>query len=223
MSETARAGSDRGRRSRLATILQALGALSAAGFVGLLVYGVMAKAPDKTIDSALAESRAVPAPGFELAVLANGHAGPLSATWRRAAEDGRVALAELRGTPVVLNFWASWCDPCQVEAPILERGWRSARPRGVLFVGLDQQDVPEDALAFMRQFGHDFPTVRDPTGATARRWGVTGIPETFFISRDGNVVGHVIGTVTPRQLAEGVGAAGRPRVADQGGERRPTR
>jgi cytochrome c biogenesis protein CcmG/thiol:disulfide interchange protein DsbE len=225
MPETPRASAERRGGARLARVLRALGLLTATAFVGLLVYGVMARSPDRTIDSALAERRAVPAPGFALDVLADGRPGPLSPVWRRAAADGRVALKELRGTPVVVNFWASWCDPCRVEAPVLERGWRAARQRGVLFVGLNQQDVREDARAFMRHFRHDFPSIRDPTSATSRRWGVTGIPETFFISREGNVVGHVIGTVTAAQLTDGVSAAlaGRPRAPDDGGEQKATR
>jgi cytochrome c biogenesis protein CcmG/thiol:disulfide interchange protein DsbE len=218
-------GGDRRGGRGLARVLRGVGLLTVTAFGALLVYGVMAKRPDKTIDTALAERHSAPAPGFSLNVLTNGHAGLLAATWSRAAADGRVALSELRGTPVVVNFWASWCDPCRVEAPVLERGWRAARNRGVLFVGLNQQDVHEDALAFMRRFGHDFPSVRDPSNATSRRWGVTGIPETFFISRQGQVVGHVIGTVTAAQLADGVSAAlaGRPRAADAGGEQKPTR
>ena len=108
---------------------------------------------------------------------------------------------------------------------MLQEGWRRARPRGVLFLGLNMQDVREDARQFRRDFGLDYPDVRDPTNATARKWGATGIPETYFVSANGKVVGHVIGTVTAHQLDEGVAAAlsGRPRGADQGGEQRPTR
>jgi cytochrome c biogenesis protein CcmG/thiol:disulfide interchange protein DsbE len=211
-----------GRSGRL---LRGLGLLAALGFLALLGYGLIARAPDTTIDDALAARRPVAAPGFDLGVLANGRPGRLAPAWQRATTDGRVKLTELRGTPIVLNFWASWCDPCRAEAPILERGWKAARPQGVMFLGLDMQDVPEDALGFIHQFGQDYPSVRDPTKDSARRWGVTGIPETFFISRRGDVVGHVIGTVTGRQLADGVRAAinGRPRDANRGGDRRPTR
>lgn len=206
-------------------LLRGLGMLALVGFVALLVYGVLARSPDTTIDDALSREQSPPAPGFALDVLDSGNPGPLTPAWKRAARDGRVDLKELRGTPVVINFWASWCDPCRQEAPILQRGWRTARKRGVLFIGLNIQDVREDALDFLREFRQDFPNVRDPTNETSRRWGVTGIPETFFVSRGGDVVGHVIGTVTDQRLADGVRAAlnGGPRGADEGGEQRPTR
>lgn len=134
-------------------------------------------------------------------------------------------LDELRGTPIVLNFWASWCIPCREEAPTLEQSWQRARRRGVLFLGLNMQDVRGDALDFLRRFGQTFPNVRDPSNATSRKWGATGIPETFFISARGDVVGHVRGVVNEQQLRDGINAAraGRPRGAQTGGEQRPTR
>lgn len=213
----------RPRRWRLA--LRVATGAAAALFVALLAYGLIAKSPNTTIDDALARGQAPPAPGFDLARLADGEPGPVAAAWRRAAADGRVGLRELRGTPVVLNYWASWCIPCRQEAPLLQRGWLGARPRGVLFVGLNMQDVRADALDFLGEFGQSFPNVRDPSNATSRRWGVTGIPETFFISRAGRVVGHVIGVVTERQLQDGIRAAlsGRPSAAQLGGAQRPTR
>jgi cytochrome c biogenesis protein CcmG/thiol:disulfide interchange protein DsbE len=202
-----------------------LGALAAAGFVGLLVYGVTAQAPDRTIDDALSRADAVDAPGFELDVLQRGRVpSPLAAPFGRASADGRVALSELRGTPVVLNFWASWCEPCRVEAPILERGWREWGRKGVLFLGLDMQDTREDARDFLRTFSITYPNIREAGREIARDYGATGLPETFFISPRGHVVAHVIGALTPAQLRDGVSAArsGRPLPASRGGAREPT-
>ncbi len=136
------------------------------------------------------------------------------------------SLSDYEGRPVVLNFWASWCGPCRDEAPLLERAWRTqARPTGVLMLGLTMQDVTGDARAFLREFDVTYPNVRDPTNETARRYGVTGLPETFFISAAGQIVGHVVGVISDRQLTQGIAAARRGVVlgARSGGDSRPTR
>jgi cytochrome c biogenesis protein CcmG, thiol:disulfide interchange protein DsbE len=194
-------------------------------FVALLAYGLLSNAPDTTIDSSLADAKAPSAPGFELKVLESGAVGAGLRRVERAAADGNVSLAELRGHPVVLNFWASWCPPCREEAPRLERRWRAGRGQGVLFLGLDMQDLPGDARDFIREFHLTYPQVRDPSDEVARDWGVTGLPETFFISARGRIVAHVIGAISPQQLGEGIRAAvvGRPLAALEGGARRSTR
>ena len=198
----------------------------AVAFVLLLAYGLASKAPDDTIDETLADGRPAAAPGFELALLQEGNLPDrLRRKLEAALSDGQVAMSELGGTPVVLNFWASWCIPCREEAPLLARSWRRYGPRGVAFVGLNMQDLTDDARAFMTDFDNDYLNVRDPTDSVAREWGVVGIPETFFVTADGEVVGHVIGVVDERQMRDGVAAARSGRVAGarSGGDQRPTR
>jgi cytochrome c biogenesis protein CcmG/thiol:disulfide interchange protein DsbE len=214
------------RWSVAGAVLRWLGILAATGFVALLVYGLTTQAPDRTIDDALARAESIDAPDFEHDVLEAGRPpAPLARVVDRAAADGRLALSELRGTPVVLNFWASWCDPCRVEAPVLERGWRDAAPQGVLFLGLDMQDVTDDAREFLREFSITYPNVHEAGKQTSRDYGMTGIPETFFISARGQIVGHIIGALNQAQLRAGVAAArsGRPQQAAPGGEQLPTR
>lgn len=208
-----------GRAARLLTI-----GLSVA-FVSLLAYGLSKPSADPSLDDALNKGQTLPAPDFELAVLASGEAGAHTDRWRAAAADGRVRLSELRGAPLVVNFWASWCDPCREEAPKLEEAWRNGRRRGVLMLGVNEQDAREDARAFVARFGFTFPQVRDATRDTARRWGVTGMPETFFVSADGDVVGHVIGVVGHEQIDRGIQSAldDRPAPVSDGGDRRSIR
>ena len=106
--------------------------------------------------------------------------------------DGTLALADLEGKPVVLNFWASWCVPCKDEAPMLSR---AAETYGdsVHFVGVDVKDARSDALAFVEAEGLDYVHVRDEDETMYRDYGLTGQPETFFIDAEGVIVEHVNG------------------------------
>jgi cytochrome c biogenesis protein CcmG, thiol:disulfide interchange protein DsbE len=197
--------------------------VAALAFVSLLAYGVLSKAPDETIDETLASGRPAAAPGFSLPVLQRGEPGVgLERTVESAVADGTVSLQELRGTPVVLNFWASWCDPCRAEAEALEQDWDRSRDDGPLFVGLNMQDLTGDARAFMSEFGNSYLNMRDESNGVALDWGVTGLPETFFLSADGEVVAHAIGAISSEQIELGMRAAeeGRPLGAIDGGERR---
>ncbi len=217
----------RDRRFRpLRFLAPAVGVAAAVGLVALLAYGVIARSPDTTIDDSLARNQPIAAPSYRLAVLRHGSLGArLERKLSPALADGHVSESELRGTPYVLNIWASWCVPCREEAPVLVREWRRARPRGLLFVGIDMQDADEDAGAFMDHFGVDYLNLRDPTNKTFRRYGATGLPETWFINSRGEIVNHVIGVITPAQLRGGIAAAiaGRPQAASRGGEQRPPR
>lgn len=195
-------------------------------FLALLAYGLLAKAPNDSIDASLAKSQPASAPGFDLPVLQHGALGPnLAPRVKRALADEHVSLSELKGIPVVLNFWASWCVPCRQEAPVLERAWKRARRQSVLFVGLNMQDLTTDARAFLRDFHNTYLNVRDEGSDSAHSWGVTGVPETFFITPGGRVVAHVIGVVSATQLSEGIAAtkSGQAVGALTGGPSRPTR
>jgi cytochrome c biogenesis protein CcmG/thiol:disulfide interchange protein DsbE len=195
-------------------------------FIVLLVYGITTTAPDDTIDRRLADSRSAPAPGFALEVLERGVLPPrLERKLNPAMADGELALEEVRGAPVMLNFWASWCIPCREEAPRLQRGWERWGKQGVLFLGLDMQDLRSDARSFLREFRITYPTIRDPGKEVSRRYGATGIPETYFITARGRVVAHAIGAMSSEQLNRGVVAAREATPLDtlEGGARLPSR
>jgi cytochrome c biogenesis protein CcmG, thiol:disulfide interchange protein DsbE len=116
-------------------------------------------------------------------------------TLERLDRDGELTLASLRGRGVVLNFWASWCQPCKEEAPVLEQIWRENRTRGLTVVGLDGKDFRGDARRFMQRFDLTFPVVFDGPGDVVQNYGVTGFPETFVLDREGRVVEAFIGAV----------------------------
>lgn len=225
-SETRTGDSGPGARRRrpVRYLAHSVALLLGAGLLALIFYGVTAQAPNTSIDDSLARGQTPAAPTFALAVLQPGTLGPkLMATMRPILAGHAVSLRELRGQRIVLNFWASWCDPCRQEAPLLERAWRAARRRGVLFLGLDMQDIPAEAKGFLRQYGSDYLNVRDPTNAVAQRYGATGLPETFFITPSGRVVDHVIGVSTSEDLRAGIAATatGQPVGARQAGGHRP--
>jgi cytochrome c biogenesis protein CcmG/thiol:disulfide interchange protein DsbE len=113
-------------------------------------------------------------------------------TLERLDGRGKVSLASLRGKAVVLNFWQAYCEPCKEEAPLLQAAQARWRNRGVVFVGVDLQDFTGDARAFARKYGMRYTLLHDGAGKTMGPFGVTGYPETFFISRTGKLVGRQI-------------------------------
>ena len=142
-----------------------------------------------------------------------------------AFSDETLALGDLRGSPIVLNVWSADCTPCQAETRLLESEWQRLGRRGVLFLGLNVLDPPAAARRFRSENGVTYPSLEEKSAETARALGATGVPETFFISKDGEVVGNVKGEISLAQLELGVRAAetGRPTPAQQGGGQVPLR
>ena len=99
---------------------------------------------------------------------------------------------------MVLNFWASWCYPaCYEEAPLLEATWRKYKDQGLMMVGVDIQDKEANAREFMQRFGFTFPNAPDPGSKVSIDYGVYGVPETFFIDRQGRIAYKHVGALTP--------------------------
>lgn len=177
MSEPVEVGlgdAERPRRSRSFRVVLAI--VPALAFIGVLALAV-----SKSGSHAEAGKGA---PSFELPLL-----------------DGSGVLTDedLRGKPVVVNFWASWCIPCREEAPVFERTWRAYRDQGVIFLGVNIKDAKSDARAFVEEFGITYPTVRDLNQELTTDFGVKGLPETFFVDHRWTFIGAISGNETGDQ------------------------
>jgi cytochrome c biogenesis protein CcmG/thiol:disulfide interchange protein DsbE len=131
-----------------------------------------------------------------------GHAAPdftMPEVWN-GAPGQTIHLADFKGRPVVLNFWASWCDDCKLELPTLQAGYEKYRASGVVFIGLAFNDERENGLPFLKKYGVTYPAGRDTDGDIAVKYGVTNVPETVYIGRDGRVVNKTRGGLAPEQL-----------------------
>lgn len=148
--------------------------IGVVALLGLLVYGLSSTGPDRGIDQSLAQGKSKPAPGFELPDLAGGRE-------RR--------IADYRGKVVVMNFWASWCDPCRSESPLLQR-WheRISKDGKGTVLGIDVLDVSGDAREFVREYGLTYRQLRDPKDELRPEYGVSGVPETVVIDPRGRIV-----------------------------------
>lgn len=124
-------------------------------------------------------------------------------TLSRVDAPGKLQLASLRGKVVVLNFWASWCYPCNQEAPTLQAAAKRYGKR-VVVLGVDVNDPTSDARKFARKFKLTYPLVHDNHNVTSPKYGLTGLPETFFIDRSGKLVGHVAAAIDAADLRHGV-------------------
>jgi len=120
-----------------------------------------------------------------------------------STRGARVTLSALRGRPVVIAFFASWCQPCEEELPVLEQFARD--DAGLRVIGVSFQDLPRDTAAFVDRLHVTFPAlVEDPTGPVAQRYGVRGIPQTVFVDGRGIVRGRVYGQTSRKALAPAI-------------------
>lgn len=159
-------------KRRAVRIWQTVFVLILLGFVGLLAL--------RLVQTNQSEHRA------------SGEAPPFTFT---TFEGETISSEDLRGKGVVLNFWASWCEPCRDEAALLEAMWRREEANGIVFIGLDYLDQEPAAKAYLAEFGITYPNGPDLQSAAARRYGIKGVPETFFIDAQGNIQELVIGPI----------------------------
>jgi len=162
--------------------------ISVAGalLIGLLVYGVSTKSASRSLDTKVHEGRRPLAPDAarKLPVLG----GP-----------GTGSLAAQRGKVVILNFWASWCVPCEAEAPLLERNQgKLERDRGTV-LGVTYLDASPDSEAFVRRYRLSYPNLRDnDNGDFAHAYGTDQLPESFIVDRRGKIVAIARGEIEQR-------------------------
>jgi cytochrome c biogenesis protein CcmG/thiol:disulfide interchange protein DsbE len=148
--------------------------VAAAALLALLAFGIAGQGTDNSIDAKLARGIRPAAPAA-------------SALLPGLGSSPSITLSDLRGKVVVVNLFASWCQPCLAEAPILERTQRLLAQRDGTVLGITYRDTTSDAEQFVHQQRLNYPIVRDVNGSFARAYGANGIPETFVIDRDGHV------------------------------------
>lgn len=126
-------------------------------------------------------------------------AAPFSVT---LFDGNELALEDLRGKAVFLNFWASWCPPCRAEARDLEAAWQKLKDKEVVFIGVALQDTDQASLEFLKEFDVTYPNGRDPSGKIAIDYGVWGIPESFFIDPQGQITYKHVGGIRAAMVVD---------------------
>ena len=186
MSQQTWAGAIRelGRSAVRHKLITAFALLCVAGSLTVIAVASGPSSPGVPVDP--------PAPAFSLTVL--GHAGE------------QVSLHEYANRPLIVNFFASWCDPCKQETPLLARFYRAEHGR-VALVGLDENDIMSHALSFTAAAGVTYPVGWDPEVTAASAYGVVALPQTFFLNAKHRIVDRVFGAVTTADLNHGIALA----------------
>ncbi len=184
-------GSRGGFGSKLFILIAAGVAITVSAFLAILVWASVTSDPARgglAVNDRIVELNVggEAAPEFNLALIGGGN----------------LDTSDLRGQVVMLDFWASWCPPCRDEAPVLAQVYGEYRDRGVEFVGLDLWDNAGDAELFLQQQGHEYPNGIDHDGRIAISYGVRGIPEKFFLDREGRIARKFSGPMTADLLRQ---------------------
>lgn len=158
----------------------------AALLVGLLTYGVASEGTDTTLESKLANGEHPIAPDAKLATLGTDQTGQLK---------------NFRGKLVLVNFWASWCEPCTDELPDLQKVQDAMGDKGTV-VGINSRDASEDAQTFVDDNRLTYPSLRDGSGDFADTWGVNQMPESFLLDAQGRIVAAIHGPLNDAWVAE---------------------
>ena len=157
--------------------------MAALAVIGLLAYGLLNKSTE-----ALEPGETVPTT-------------PLP----KLNGQGNGSVADYRGRWVLVNVWASWCTPCRDESPALERFYREHRNQRFAILGIDSNDLSDDALSFVRKYEITYPQLRDGSGDFSQdELGTTGVPKSFLVGPDGRLVLHRLGPVTTGYLDSNV-------------------
>lgn len=167
-------------RHKLASGLVALAVAASLIAIALVASGPSGPAPDPA------------APAFSLPVLGQ--------------PAQKISLSDYAGKPLIVNFFASWCEPCQKETPLLARFYRAEHAK-VAIVGLDENDVLGSAMSFTHKEGVGYPVGFDPEVVAASAYGVAGLPQTFFLDARHRIVDRVFGAVTQADLNRGIALA----------------
>jgi len=163
------------------------GGLRRGTLLGCAAALVLAVVTAGVLSSSASGHRAPPKPAKEFSLS------------RLAAPGQRVTLTQFAGRPVIVNFFASWCTPCRKETPLLADFYH-AHHGSVLVIGVDSNDQSAAALKFLHEHGVGYPVGWDPSASTAVSYGVLALPQTFFLNARHQIVRHVIGAVTGREL-----------------------
>ena len=133
-----------------------------------------------------------PAPDFSLVML------------RSDTGKSALSLSNFKGKPVVLNFWATWCQPCKEELPLLENAWKQmqAQKKDIVFLGIDFQESSSDATSFLQLYGITYLVALDANGSVANKYGVTSLPQTIFINQNGIVTSREPQELTAQELSK---------------------